>query len=699
MAYGQLFYAANINTDAINAWVSAYDTIDGMMDDVAKGKRGSMDLESLRNLEMSIRGMAVWFDGTARDMHSWSNALDSDDSAFRGKAASLIQWRLQAAGDGMVDTYEQLTTRRGSIADAVGAAAYALDNFNQQMAGVWYNVPSLRDLPLRLIDQEVAAIYPYLDDSGLIIKRDTPLHSINTNPKYKLDSEPFLNDAEAGKAYIKSMLEKYPVDGQLVNLVTKEGWDVISRRVSRNITNVLKWLDLYAHNAIGPLGNAYTLAASALVEITPPPPETPPQPDMGAGGGGAGGGGIDGNNHVDVPPPPGGSAGGGGGAGGGGIDGDNHVDVPPPPGGSAGGGGGAGGADGVANLDVPPPPGSGAGGADGAAGGGNTDLAIPGGANGGGNTDLTGSGGANGMFVPGFTGPGTSSGGTGNRSATGPGADGAFGEPGAGDGLVVPPTGDAGASDNSLFPPGAGNSDTVIPPGSDFPGSGANGAAGSAGVGAGVGAGAGGFTFPPGADGGAGVGGGSGVGDGFGTGGGDGFGTDPGTLGIGRDGGFGAGGGAGGFGAGGGAGGFGAGGGAGGFGAGDGMGGFSGGNGFSTPAQFSGPPAPSGAENQAGGVPFYPPMMGGGGVGGAGDKPQERERQTWLSEDEEIWGTSVDVGSGVIGRLDEGAFEADEAPLVGPVRGQRRGDTPRRPRPEEKTAEATGEESSTASTN
>ena len=61
-------------------------------------------------------------------------------------------------------------------------------------------------------------------------------------------------------------------------------------------------------------------------------------------------------------------------------------------------------------------------------------------------------------------------------------------------------------------------------------------------------------------------------------------------------------------------------------------------------------------------------MMGGAGAG-AGEKPQERERQTWLAEDEAVWGTDVDAGSGVIGRLDE---DSAEEMLVTSVPGQER---------------------------
>ncbi|GAA0239551.1 hypothetical protein [Cryptosporangium japonicum] len=83
----------------------------------------------------------------------------------------------------------------------------------------------------------------------------------------------------------------------------------------------------------------------------------------------------------------------------------------------------------------------------------------------------------------------------------------------------------------------------------------------------------------------------------------------------------------------------------------------------------------------AGGAPFFPPMMGGmGGMGGGlnGNSGRERERQTWLSEDEKVWGTDPKVGPSVIGRVDDEDDFADfggagtsgdaDTPLVGPVR-------------------------------
>ncbi|MFI0977475.1 AAWKG family protein [Streptomyces sp. NPDC021093] len=51
-----------------------------------------------------------------------------------------------------------------------------------------------------------------------------------------------------------------------------------------------------------------------------------------------------------------------------------------------------------------------------------------------------------------------------------------------------------------------------------------------------------------------------------------------------------------------------------------------------------------------GGMPMMPPMGGGMGGGGANTQSDERERSTWVSEDEETWGTDEGGVSAVIGR-------------------------------------------------
>lgn len=60
----------------------------------------------------------------------------------------------------------------------------------------------------------------------------------------------------------------------------------------------------------------------------------------------------------------------------------------------------------------------------------------------------------------------------------------------------------------------------------------------------------------------------------------------------------------------------------------------------------------AGATTSSGGYPpMMPPMGGMGGTGGGKDE-KERERTTWLDEEEEVWGTDPDLGPAVIGRDD-----------------------------------------------
>jgi hypothetical protein len=69
--------------------------------------------------------------------------------------------------------------------------------------------------------------------------------------------------------------------------------------------------------------------------------------------------------------------------------------------------------------------------------------------------------------------------------------------------------------------------------------------------------------------------------------------------------------------------------------------------------------------------------MGMGGMGGMGmGMPgQERERSTWLAEDQEVWGTDPGVGAGVLGRS---AVDTDDEDDFGEFPEQRGGRSWRR---------------------
>ncbi|WP_432842796.1 hypothetical protein [Dactylosporangium sp. CA-092794] len=64
------------------------------------------------------------------------------------------------------------------------------------------------------------------------------------------------------------------------------------------------------------------------------------------------------------------------------------------------------------------------------------------------------------------------------------------------------------------------------------------------------------------------------------------------------------------------------------------------------------PASGAAAETPFGGMPFMPPMMG--GAGGGGRPERERSRNTWLKEDEKVWGTDPDCAPAVVGRRGRG---------------------------------------------
>ena len=79
------------------------------------------------------------------------------------------------------------------------------------------------------------------------------------------------------------------------------------------------------------------------------------------------------------------------------------------------------------------------------------------------------------------------------------------------------------------------------------------------------------------------------------------------------------------------------------------------------PAPGPGGPQSTNANGNMGGMPFMPPMGGPGhGPGGGGSENKDRERSTWLTEDEGVWGTDPDCAPAVIGRDDSADFDLIE---------------------------------------
>ncbi|MFD2420774.1 hypothetical protein [Amycolatopsis pigmentata] len=693
-AFQKFFYGANINTPAFTTWTKALDEIDALIPQLAQGKLGAMDTSQVWEVKALVDQYTSWLDQNEKTLQSWINALDSQDAAFRGRAAFAIQQNLERIRHVMHDVHGQITQRTPADTSAMLALiAEWLYYVASSLAQLWYD--HRNDLYNAVTDatQYISdSIHRYIWGMGLIA--GTPQYVLNHYIGNQAGGEDYINktlagfdstingheggawvdhletDQFTGATHVGKVLGPGgyfnfddmgkaptpppgfpPIKGDLRSKAT---WDDFNAKIRDFAIMRLKSLDTKARDLLNQLEAVYEQARGPLAkvdDIKPPTLGSPPP----SGGGSAGG------NPPPLLPPPGGSGGdyhappgGDGGDFGPPPDGSDHYNPFNPQGGDGG--------------DFGPPPngsdsynpfnpqgGDGSGNdnpANAPGGPGNNFLAVPPGGSDAGPLPYPPGG-----FTPSLSPNGTL--GTNNKYS-------GYEPPPTGENLFVPPPGGKSGGNTTPEgwvppPPGAApelpsltHNGLSIPPGGAAGAPGPGGAAGGAGGFAG--GAAGGFGGAPGAGGAAGgFGGAPGAGEAA---------TSGGALG----------------------------------GSGEGWADWSGdlGSGGGHEGLTSG-------LNQAGGAsvmpPMIPPMMGGmggmgamGGMGGAA-KERERERQTWLSEDEKVWGIENAVGNGVIGRPDgEPVTDEPLAPQHVHVRAASRRKAP------EKRAEATATKEGTGAT-
>ncbi|GAA3677722.1 hypothetical protein GCM10022267_75690 [Lentzea roselyniae] len=687
-AWDKYYFGADFGHDTFTQWASGVAEMETLVNTVASGRSGLMDVQRMWDGEHLVVNYTHWLNGTNDIVQRWATSLESDDSAFKGKAAYAIGQNLRRLSFRLNDLHSQIMEDRSpNTVEALKNTASSLSRFAQQMTNAWFeHADTLRNAAAQANNAIIANIFDFIAEAGLSKGRGN----------YQLDLVG--NDESTRDNFIRTALSRYSsvtYPGQtalpegfptLVGDLTGGGfWSSLNSSLSNYMRAEMLKLAVKARPEIAALNESYTVNGRSLGDLktNQPPTVGSPTPDGGKGGGSdlpppPGGGSGGGTN---LPPPPGGGTGGanlpppsGGGTGGannlklpGGSGGTGGGALPPPPGGGTSGlklpppgssGSGGAGGDG---LKLPPPPGAGSLGSGGGGGNGLKPPRPPG--RGGLDDDpfRSGTGGTGGtgfvpppgLWLPPPPGGGKGNGGT-SRDRTGTGAlddwqtklpDGAGGPGGSlgsgpggtgwnpdfKDNLTLPPPPGAGGLDNltgsggtgGTLPPELQNGGMGFGPGPDLsklpPGvtadqlpTGGAGLLGSGGVG---GSGLGGADLP-------GTTGhlGSGTSDLGSSSGLDGSGT-------GSTGGW----------------------------NGNGSGGNSG-----TTANLSA--GGSRGDNKTS-MPFMPPMGGMGAPTGNNNQQQERERQTWLSEDEEVWGTNSGAGVGVIGLLDSDEVSDDE-PVV-----------------------------------
>ncbi|MFI6785122.1 WXG100 family type VII secretion target [Micromonospora sp. NPDC050276] len=599
-----------------------------------------LDPQSFHTVAESMYNLAIWLEDAAAQVQKEINSLD-DGGGFSGEAAKAYRESLEASRKDMLALRDDLESSKNwpQMLHNNGDAA---DKFWRNVRASWSawwstttNQPN--EMIRRVLDQMSAHV------NGDVVGETVSLDFGNGTKSYNLLSP-----------------------GTLFSDLNSDMHNYFLTRVNL--------LDQEMRTHYGELRNSFDDTATNLLDPRPAPPPTP----GGVGGGGGGGGG----GNIDLDDLPGGGGGGGGtgdlGAGGGGDGGIGDL------------GGGGGGDGGIGDLG-----GGGGGtgglGAGGGGGGGIGDLGGGGGGTGGlgggppGGFDLgnigAGGGGPGGDFESGSPGTGGnglgglggSSGGSGAIPGGGfvggpglgglpslgggrpPGRD----EPGPGSGGIGSGTGDFEEGPSTIDPddlPGGGGSFPNLPGGSGagsggfLPGLGGPSGSNSGGSLPGLGGGSSNIGDLPGIPGGGSGGdyfGGASGSDGIGHGwsgvdwqSGSNSGMPAGSMQIGPLGpaplatdGFAA--------------------------AASGGSGLAG-LGSTAAAGAAGGGLAGGAAGSAamGGMGPMMPPMGGAGAGGQ-QQEKDRERKTWLAEEEEVWGTDPDVAPSVIGRDD-----APDAPGV-----------------------------------
>ncbi|MDI2027553.1 hypothetical protein QFW96_02970 [Saccharopolyspora sp. TS4A08] len=377
-AFDRVYYRVNRNTAATDAWTQAINDAGTIVEEMSSGKSGTLDLPTLRQAQDLVGKYEKWLEGTGTDFRAWAKSLDSEDSGFSGKAASVIQGRMDQNADKLEGLHEQLTIDRGV------AVSVALKNLGDKMEA------AIKGLAEAFYDFRSRALYA---PNNKRVDYENQLYDFLTNgvglvkgaPNYQLDGK---STSEA-QEYINTSLASFK-EG---NLVTAGPWDKMNTEISNAALTELKTLDTAAAAALKPLEEELKYTQSAIKELTEPeasapntPPTTPPP-----------------NGDTNIPPPPGGD-----------------TNIPPPPGGDTNvpppGG----------DTNVPPP-----GGGDGLGGAGGGPEGLGGGDGLGGDSANGGVGG-----LGGGDGLGGAGGGLGGADGLGgDSANGGLGGLGSGDGL------------------------------------------------------------------------------------------------------------------------------------------------------------------------------------------------------------------------------------------------------------------------
>ena len=275
------YFGANVDWNAVGAYEQAVADMSEFMTDFSMLQRGDLDGQTLVDLTIKVDLLMNFLLEYAGKFRKRADDLKGSDSSLRGKASALIQERLDWYADTLEDWRDQVVDNNGkSIASAATDASVALYTLVNGMVRTWSDLvhQGMPGLIRHWVNSFKNSINDYLDKKGLFA--GTPNYVLNDMAKLKaVYGTPNKAgvpsgwdwDLSACYKYIDLVLDSYP----LGSLRDPETWKKINSTISLFAWPCLTTLDQSARAALPGLRDSYVTLAEALVALVNPNPFTP----------------------------------------------------------------------------------------------------------------------------------------------------------------------------------------------------------------------------------------------------------------------------------------------------------------------------------------------------------------------------------------------------------------------------------------
>jgi hypothetical protein len=270
-ALGKWVFGVDFNKDAYQGyWDLLYQTWE-VYSDLGTGQRGSLDKDSLRHLEDAAVDLQNFLRQAAADYRQRANNLKSGASDFKGKAAAVIQEKLDQYADMLDYWHHQVADNHGMpMRQAVAEARHALDDFIYNMTLIWNSyVDSGKYNIGRHIAEMVKNVHDHMASGGILA--GSPNYRLNRRTIVRSKGGPRDISRWQADAYIDEVMRSYPY-GDLRSAAT---WEAMNSEISAAASEWVDELDKYAQKGLPSLSNAYVTLGKAMSPLGNPPPFRP----------------------------------------------------------------------------------------------------------------------------------------------------------------------------------------------------------------------------------------------------------------------------------------------------------------------------------------------------------------------------------------------------------------------------------------